>query len=227
MRRVIKKQKDKISLPVLVHQLATMNYQQLKKVKFIVDSKIKDCDFVLDADQRVFYSEIIKVLKQNNIPYIANKEGETAIPRLRGFNPDDFINAYDKVTGLSREAKISGTVQKMWFYRLCVQCVMDFLKLHKRNYCLQTFVEAYNDLQKFFNDFDSDDEMDSLSEILGKLEIVNRLLPNSLNYSLGIKGLLAGFDHLEEAIDHSFPGYIESGLLPVIVTAFQRKSKTS
>jgi len=199
----------------LLSQLFLADEDVLPQIKAVVDDLCKDISnnsHNLTPEELPFYSAIVEVLRDNHKKMIPHNEGKSRVPRLKGFDAGAFRTAFHKVEDLINcEVGDVSKRERFRFYRLIAKCTYEYLKGNVKQ--IKT-IQDLNEVKDVIYNHVNDKDMKNFS--VKALEKAQAGL-NGRRPSIGITGMLEGLQYAEDALEASFPGYLKSGFLHIIV----------
>ncbi len=111
--------------------LSTLSKTEMSQLKAEVDFLASASSKFLSPDQQLLYRNIIGGLRLRHVPYMPFNESENHKPRLRGYDHDGFLAAFDAVEmfildNFSDESTFPGAVRNQ-FYCILIQSAIGGL----------------------------------------------------------------------------------------------------
>lgn len=200
--------------------LGTYDEKQLRAFKGAIEKRLKRKPIQLTDDERAFYREVLLWLKANVKPGL-KVDKEVRSPSMKGFSEDLFMEAFQQVERVRERLGLESSVEVIWFYKLCVRCVTDFIQNHAHDILSRKLDKVIDKIKDVYEEAEEEHTQDLLAECLDELRRAKGFVFYRSGGGFDLGAILRGFSHLEEALDYAFPGYIRNGMLKVIVKSFR------
>lgn len=188
----------------------------LKKIRAIADFRLGNEGFQgtrasrgLNTDEQLFYSAIVTTLARHHAGFAEFADAEKCT-RLPGFDREELRAAYQVVDRIYTQSFSETTLSRAKFYRLLAACAYKWLQTNQERRNAVRY--ARRALQNSPGPQNSDDERDRALRYL-----ISVCARDTVPLNRSVKGMIKALQAADTILEESFPGYMQSGLLRMIV----------